>query len=153
MKLGKSSSLWLTGILGAVASIFSCTKKAPETLPSSNESEISSLIQQDIETGKGATAQAGDLVTVHYTGWLKNGTQFDSSLTRGEPFQFPLGAGRVIPGWDQGVAGMKEGGKRKLTIPSALGYGARGAGDLIPPNSTLIFEVKLLKVQKRKPAS
>jgi FKBP-type peptidyl-prolyl cis-trans isomerase len=83
--------------------------------------------------GTGATAQAGQTVSVHYSGWLDNGTPFDSSLERGQPFSFPLGAGRVIKGWDEGVQGMQVGGKRKLIIPSHLGYGARGAGNVIPP--------------------
>ena len=100
----------------------------------------------DLKVGTGATAQAGHTVSVHYTGWLENGKKFDSSVDRGQPFSFPLGAGRVIKGWDEGVQGMKVGGKRKLIIPSNLGYGARGAGGVIPPNATLIFEVELLGV-------
>jgi FKBP-type peptidyl-prolyl cis-trans isomerase FkpA len=102
---------------------------------------------EDIKVGDGAEAVAGKTVSVHYTGWLTNGTKFDSSLDRGQPFQFPLGAGRVIRGWDEGVAGMKVGGKRKLTIPPEMGYGARGAGGVIPPNATLVFEVELLGVR------
>ncbi len=98
----------------------------------------------DVTVGSGAEAKAGQNVSVHYTGWLVNGTKFDSSKDRGQPFQFPLGGGRVIKGWDQGVAGMKVGGVRKLIIPSELGYGTRGAGNVIPPNATLIFEVELL---------
>ncbi len=101
---------------------------------------------QDLKVGDGAEAVKGKKVSVHYTGWLTNGTKFDSSLDRGEPFQFQLGAGQVIQGWDQGVAGMKVGGKRKLTIPPDMGYGARGAGGVIPPNATLVFEVELLGV-------
>ena len=89
----------------------------------------------------------GDEVTVHYTGWLEDGTKFDSSVDRGQPFVFPLGRGRVIQGWDLGVAGMKVGGKRKLLIPAKLGYGKRGAGDAIPPNANLIFDVELLSVK------
>ncbi len=100
----------------------------------------------DQKVGTGSIAQAGQTVTVHYTGWLENGTKFDSSVDRGQPFSFPLGAGRVIKGWDEGVQGMKVGGKRKLTIPANLGYGARGAGGVIPPNATLIFDVELLGV-------
>ncbi|MCB9030510.1 MAG: FKBP-type peptidyl-prolyl cis-trans isomerase [Deltaproteobacteria bacterium] len=100
--------------------------------------------------GTGAEATPGQKVTVHYTGWLdqegNKGVKFDSSVDRGTPFVFPLGAGRVIKGWDEGVAGMKEGGKRTLYIPAELGYGARGAGGAIPPNADLIFDVELIKV-------
>jgi FKBP-type peptidyl-prolyl cis-trans isomerase FkpA len=111
----------------------------------------SGLQYEDIIVGEGALAQAGQNVTVHYTGWLQNddgsaGAKFDSSKDRNDPFEFPLGAGRVIRGWDEGVQGMKVGGKRKLIIPAALGYGARGAGGAIPPNATLIFDVELLGV-------
>ncbi|MGE0615181.1 MAG: FKBP-type peptidyl-prolyl cis-trans isomerase [Bacteriovoracia bacterium] len=106
-----------------------------------------SLKSEDLKVGDGAEAAAGKSVKVHYTGWLTNGTKFDSSLDRGVPFEFPLGEGRVIPGWDKGVAGMKVGGKRKLTIPPDMAYGERGAGGAIPPNSTLVFEVELLEVK------
>jgi len=106
----------------------------------------SGLIIEDVTVGEGAVAAAGQKVTVHYTGWLTNGTKFDSSKDRNDPFNFPLGGGRVIKGWDEGVQGMKVGGKRKLTIPPALGYGARGAGSTIPPNATLVFGVELLGV-------
>lgn len=104
----------------------------------------SGLKYVDQVVGAGEAAVAGKNVSVHYTGWLENGKKFDSSVDRGEPFSFPLGAGRVIKGWDEGVQGMKVGGKRKLTIPSDLGYGSRGAGGVIPPNATLIFDVELL---------
>jgi len=112
----------------------------------------SGLEYQDLVVGTGADARAGQQVTVHYTGWLQKpdggaGTKFDSSVDRGQPFVFSLGAGEVIRGWDEGVAGMKIGGKRKLIIPSALGYGTRGAGGVIPPNATLIFDVELLGAQ------
>lgn len=102
---------------------------------------------EDIRVGTGAEAKAGQTVSVHYVGTLPDGKKFDSSRDRGEPFGFPLGGGRVIKGWDQGVAGMKIGGIRKLTIPPHLGYGERGAGGVIPPNATLIFEVELLGVR------
>ena len=105
----------------------------------------------DTKTGDGATATSGNKVSVHYTGWLYNngakGAKFDSSVDRGQPFQFTLGAHQVIAGWDEGVAGMKVGGKRTLIIPPELGYGARGAGGVIPPNATLMFDVELLGVQ------
>jgi FKBP-type peptidyl-prolyl cis-trans isomerase len=105
----------------------------------------------DNKLGEGATAAAGAKVSVHYTGWLSKdgakGAKFDSSLDRGQPFDFTLGAHQVIAGWDEGVAGMKVGGERTLVIPPELGYGARGAGGVIPPNATLIFDVQLLKVQ------
>jgi FKBP-type peptidyl-prolyl cis-trans isomerase FkpA len=107
----------------------------------------SGLQYEDLSEGTGAAAKAGDSVQVHYTGWLTDGTKFDSSRDRGSPFGFTLGAGRVIKGWDEGVAGMKVGGKRKLQIPPALGYGARGAGSVIPPNAELIFEVELLGIR------
>ncbi|MBX3651296.1 MAG: FKBP-type peptidyl-prolyl cis-trans isomerase [Burkholderiales bacterium] len=107
----------------------------------------SGLIIEDLVTGDGAEAAAGQEVTVHYTGWLTDGKKFDSSKDRDDPFVFPLGGGRVIRGWDEGVQGMKIGGKRKLTIPPALGYGARGAGGVIPPNATLVFEVELLATE------
>jgi FKBP-type peptidyl-prolyl cis-trans isomerase len=107
---------------------------------------MSELIIDDLVTGSGDTAKAGQYVTVHYTGWLTNGQKFDSSLDRNDPFEFRLGAGQATRGWDQGVAGMQVGGKRKLTIPPEMGYGARGAGGVIPPNATLVFEVELLGV-------
>jgi len=107
----------------------------------------SGLKYVDQVIGTGDLAVAGKTTTVHYTGWLTNGQKFDSSSDRGQPFSFPLGAGRVIKGWDEGVQGMKVGGKRKLTIPAELGYGSRGAGGVIPPNATLIFDVELLGVR------
>ena len=111
----------------------------------------SGLKYQDLKAGAGAQAVPGRTVSVHYTGWLddngKHGKKFDSSLDRGEPFEFPLGAGMVIKGWDEGVAGMKVGGKRTLMIPPELGYGTRGAGAAIPPDASLIFDVELLDVK------
>ena len=108
---------------------------------------MSELIIEDLTVGDGATASAGQSVSVHYTGWLTNGQKFDSSVDRNEPFEFNLGRGQVIPGWDQGVAGMQVGGKRKLTIPPEMAYGSRGAGGVIPPNATLVFDVELLAVR------
>ena len=108
---------------------------------------MSELIIEDLTVGNGATASAGQYVSVHYTGWLTNGQKFDSSVDRNDPFEFRLGAGQVIPGWDQGVAGKQVGGKRKLTIQPNLAYGSRGAGGVIPPNATLVFEVELLAVR------
>lgn len=106
----------------------------------------SGLVIEDVVVGNGAEAVARRQVVVHYTGWLTDGTKFDSSKDRDEPFVFPLGMRHVIAGWDEGVQGMKVGGIRKLTIPPQLGYGARGAGGVIPPNATLVFEVELLDV-------
>jgi peptidylprolyl isomerase len=107
----------------------------------------SGLSYVDEVVGNGPSPRAGQTVSVHYTGWLTNGQKFDSSLDRGAPFEFVLGQGNVIRGWDEGVASMKVGGKRKLTIPPQLGYGAQGAGNVIPPNATLVFEVQLLGVR------
>lgn len=104
----------------------------------------SGLKYEDLVEGDGEVAANGHNVTVHYTGWLTDGSKFDSSVDRNQPFDFALGKGMVIRGWDEGVAGMKIGGKRKLTIPPQLGYGAAGAGGVIPPNATLVFEVELL---------
>ncbi|MBN1946737.1 MAG: FKBP-type peptidyl-prolyl cis-trans isomerase [Bradymonadales bacterium] len=101
---------------------------------------------EELAIGQGAEARYGQEVSVHYTGWLTNGTVFDSSLNRGQPFRFPLGEGRVIRGWEEGVAGMRVGGKRRLTIPPELAYGSRGVGNIIPPNATLVFDVELLAV-------
>jgi FKBP-type peptidyl-prolyl cis-trans isomerase FkpA len=107
----------------------------------------SGLKFEDTTVGSGAAAAPGQTVSVHYTGWLENGTKFDSSKDRDEPFEFKLGAGRVIRGWDEGVAGMKVGGVRRLTIPPQLAYGDRGAGGVIPPKATLVFEVELLAIR------
>lgn len=107
----------------------------------------SGLQYRDEVEGTGATAKSGDQVAVHYTGTLENGRKFDSSRDRGKPFEFALGTGSVIRGWDEGVAGMKVGGRRLLVIPPELGYGARGAGGVIPPNSTLHFDVELLEIR------
>jgi peptidylprolyl isomerase len=107
----------------------------------------SGLKYEDLRLGTGPSPQPGQVAVVHYTGWLTDGTKFDSSVDRGAPFEFPLGQGRVIKGWDEGVATMKVGGKRKLMIPPDLGYGARGAGNVIPPNAQLVFDVELLAVK------
>ena len=127
---------------------------ADETGATSVPTVITTLIKKDIELGSGAEAKKGKRVSVHYTGWLydpgnedNHGKQFDSSRTRGTPFTFPLGAGRVIKGWDQGVLGMKVGGQRTLTIPASMAYGSRGAGGVIPPNATLVFDIELLDVK------
>lgn len=108
--------------------------------------DVKDLKIEDIKLGTGVVAKPGEIVRVHYTGWLENGVKFDSSVDRNQPFEFPLGQGFVIQGWDKGVDGMKVGGIRKLTIPASMGYGERGAGGVIPPNATLIFEVELLGV-------
>ncbi len=100
-----------------------------------------------LQEGTGAQAKAGDIVSIHYTGWLTDGTKFDSSLDRGEPITYPCGVGMVIAGWEQAVVGMKVGDKARLTIPPHLGYGAQGAGGVIPPNATLVFEIELMDVQ------
>ena len=126
---------------------------APESPTKVDEKDYittdSGLKYYDFEEGTGDSPNPGDMVSVHYTGWLEDGTKFDSSLDRGAPFRFPVGMGQVIPGWDEGVATMKVGGKRQLLIPPELGYGEKGAGDAIPPNATLIFEVELLDIQKQ----
>ncbi|MGY1409387.1 FKBP-type peptidyl-prolyl cis-trans isomerase [Luteimonas sp. A611] len=117
--------------------------------------DVAELQRIDVTTGEGPAAASGDEVSVHYTGWLydenapdKRGAKFDSSHDRGQPFVFPLGAGRVIRGWDEGVAGMQRGGTRELHVPAFLGYGADGAGKLIPPGASLVFEVELLDIRR-----
>ena len=144
----------LTAAFATVALLVGATalpaRAAEETKPKMEEpKEIttpSGLKYIELKEGTGDVAKAGQTVSVHYTGWLTDGKKFDSSVDRGQPFPFKLGAGQVIKGWDEGVAGMKVGGKRTLVIPPELGYGARGAGGVIPPNATLIFDVELLKV-------
>src|SRR3989344_8094320 len=139
-KLIKKIALLLS-VIPFFTGVADAANKAPakkaESKKASTEA-VKTLIVKDIKVGKGAEAVAGKSVTVHYTGTLTDGKKFDSSLDRKEPFTFHLGAGEVIKGWDEGVKGMKVGGKRKLTIPSDMGYGARGAGGVIPPNATLL---------------
>jgi FKBP-type peptidyl-prolyl cis-trans isomerase len=140
----------------ALVTLAGCTRagRAPDTFapelqvdPTALTTTPSGLRYQDIGLGLGGGATAGQTVTVHYTGWLTDGTKFDSSRDRGEPFVFALGGGEVIRGWDEGVAGMKVGGQRKLVIPASLGYGSAGAGGVIPPGATLVFDVELLDVK------
>ena len=150
----KLTFIFLFILLVGLGIAYGCgSSKKPDT---SNPTKVtgqptttpSGLQYWDIVVGSGTTASLGNPVKVHYTGWLASGEKFDSSLDRGEPFSFPLGMGQVIKGWDEGVVGMKVGGKRQLRIPPDLGYGSTGAGGVIPPNATLIFDVELLDVTK-----
>lgn len=144
-------------VTATLASFTACGNAGDDTtegMAPMADSGITTLQSQDVTAGTGAAAGKGQIVSVHYTGWLydaskadKRGEKFDSSRDRNEPFQFRLGAGEVIPGWDQGVADMKVGGTRVLTIPPSLAYGASGASGIIPPNATLLFEVELLDVR------
>jgi FKBP-type peptidyl-prolyl cis-trans isomerase FkpA len=150
------SSLVISGCSQQDTSSDSSAVAASDTavIQTEQSAGVTELQVTDVVKGEGATANAGQDVVVHYTGWLyqpgqpdNKGKKFDSSLDRGQPFVFPLGGGRVIQGWDEGVAGMQVGGKRLLIIPPEMGYGASGAGGVIPPNATLIFEVDLLEIQ------
>jgi FKBP-type peptidyl-prolyl cis-trans isomerase len=140
-------------VLLFVVFVSSCTSQNAEVPQDQREGAVQSISNvtelqiEDQVAGSGDEAVPGKTVSVHYTGWLTDGTKFDSSKDRGTPFEFPLGGGMVIKGWDEGVKGMKVGGKRKLTIPPDMGYGAAGAGGVIPPNATLVFEVELLGVK------
>jgi peptidylprolyl isomerase len=140
------AALVLTGIVSMVSDDSASAQSAAKPLTTA-----SGLQMIDTKVGTGASPRQNQTAIVHYTGWLyengAKGKKFDSSVDRGQPFEFPIGTGRVIPGWDEGVGTMKVGGKRTLIIPPALGYGARGAGGVIPPNATLIFDVELLDVK------
>jgi len=122
------------------------SEQPPATPEATPTPQVTELKIEDSKVGSGAEAKPGDEVTVHYTGYLTDGTKFDSSLDRNKPFRFKVGNGDVIAGWDKGIPGMKVGGKRKLTIPSDMGYGSQGAGGVIPPNATLVFDVELIAV-------
>jgi len=134
----------LIAALAAVGMLTTTPLQGATMSESKTVTTASGLRYEDVKVGTGETATAGKMASVHYTGWLTDGKKFDSSKDRGQPFEFPLGGRRVIAGWDEGVQGMKVGGVRKLTIPAELGYGSRGAGGVIPPNATLVFEVELL---------
>jgi peptidylprolyl isomerase len=143
----KGSMAWVVVAVVALAMWTGGAMRAGEKKEKKVITTDSGLKYIDVKVGDGETAKKGDTVSVHYTGTLKDGTKFDSSKDRNQPFSFPLGAGRVIKGWDEGVAGMKVGGTRKLIIPPELGYGKRGAGNVIPPDAELHFEVELLKIK------
>lgn len=140
--------LVVTGILATLIAVPAYAAKDTKKVETKTVTTASGLKYTDLVVGKGASPVAGKQVKVHYTGTLENGKKFDSSVDRNEPFSFVIGVGQVIPGWDEGVMTMKVGGKRKLIIPSKLGYGASGAGGVIPPNATLLFDVELLDVSK-----
>ena len=140
-------AIFLLAIIALVAFIVLRTSSTQEPSTSDMTTTTSGLQYQDIEIGAGSIAETGDIVSVHYTGWLESGKKFDSSLDRGDPFEFTIGAGEVIKGWEEGITGMKVGGKRRLVIPPDLSYGSSGVSGIIPPNATLIFEVELLTIE------
>lgn len=140
------ASLFIFGIMPTPNNNTASTQKG-ETMDNTIPAQQGELKIEDIIVGQGQEAKSGDTVSVHYTGTLENGKKFDSSLDRGQPFETKIGVGSVIKGWDQGIPGMHVGGRRRLTIPSDLGYGAQEAGADIPPNSTLIFEIELLEIK------
>ena len=150
MKIASPVKLVLFAAILAFAGLSSSTE-APAQIGGRPVTTSSGLQINDVKVGTGASPKTGQTCVMHYTGWLyvdgKKAAKFDSSVDRGQPFEFPIGTGRVIKGWDEGVASMKVGGKRELIIPASLGYGARGAGGVIPPNATLIFEVELLDIK------
>jgi len=145
-------SLLAAALAGAAATLVPSIKSAVAQTKGKPMTTSSGLQIVDTVEGSGASPKTGETCVMHYTGWLyengQKGKKFDSSVDRGEPFEFPIGVGRVIKGWDEGVSTMKVGGKRTLIIPAALGYGARGAGGVIPPNATLMFDVELLSIKK-----
>jgi FKBP-type peptidyl-prolyl cis-trans isomerase len=139
----------------SVAPSAAATAAAPAAQPASAPAasapgSVTTLVKEDVKVGKGAAAKSGDQIRVHYTGKLLDGTKFDSSVDRNEPFALTLGAGMVIKGWDEGIVGMKVGGKRKLTIPSNMAYGPSGHPPVIPPNSPLVFDVELIEIESAK---
>ncbi|MDD5530608.1 MAG: FKBP-type peptidyl-prolyl cis-trans isomerase [bacterium] len=145
----KYLSFVVVGAVSFLCAFSGCSSKSSKKTDNAVVTTPSGLKYIDMKVGTGKVAESGKKVFVHYTGWLEDSTKFDSSVDRGQPFGFDLGAQQVIKGWDEGVVGMKVNGKRKLIIPSALGYGERGAGGVIPPNATLIFEVELMDVQDK----
>ena len=147
----RRSQVILISILGialvAALAFLAYNNRKPAAPDFTAYASITGLQMEDLQVGTGAEAQTGNTVVVHYTGWLLDGTKFDSSIDRNDPFEFVLGAGEVIQGWDQGVVGMKVGGKRRLAIPPDMAYGTSGAGGVIPANAVLVFEVELLEVK------
>ena len=152
MTIGKTAAFWIAIILAMPVTVGCSNDSLADTVQAGQGEK--KMIIETVETGAGEAIQAGQTAVVHYTGWLfdpqaelNRGEKFDSSRDRGQPFSFPVGAGRVIRGWDEGVAGMLVGERRILTIPPEMGYGARGAGGVIPPNAMLIFDVELLEIR------